>query len=466
MLEKEPGFNPEREPEVGPVPAPGEEERPYFDTEKELFNKLSDEEREKRIKGSGDETSAIQAYGLELALKSIDKGEVQKSPEEQAEFEKMVGAARNVISAFEIQRSPDNKKGENLVIVTDPGANKTMIEALYEAGREAAGADCRVVISEKPTGSAQPFGKVIDERLSNADCVLLMTSISRTHSPGMAALVTPHPNEAIAQLRTVRQKARGGEFPANARFISITQTRPEILTEGAALENLDQMRERVQGIREIMRDVESVHITSKNGTDLELDIKQDKTIVDDGKINVPGKAANFPFGEWSSAVDLENTNGTLVVDGVSTPPVGELDEPIILTIEKGMVTDIKGGEAAERLKTALDEANRVWREKHPEDTKTNAYKVAELGIGVNSKAFRYTPDGHRVAPPTSLEGEKGLGTIHIALGKNALFGVSKEDPDFNAPDVHIDNVIMETSVVGKKEDGSEVTIIEKGKAKF
>ena len=443
----------------------GREQGP-LDVEKRMFGKLPEEEQEQRATEAGTLDAAILQHGNEQALRSIDQPEKELSAEDQERFEKMLTGARNVIGAFQIQRSPDNKKGENLVIVTDTGADMLFIQSLYQAGRETAGADCRVVVTEKPTGPAQPFSKVVDERLTNADCLLYVTSFSRSHSQGTVELISPHPNEAVAQMKEARIKAGGGEFPTNARIISITQTRPEILTDGAAQENLEEMRVRLETIKEIMKDVESVHITSENGTDLELATKEKRIVTDDGKMDARGKVANFPFGEWSCAVNLDGTNGTLVVDGVSTIPVGELDQPITLKIGKGVVTDIQGGEAAERLRKALDEANAKWKEGHPDDTTTNAYRLAELGIGVNSKAFRYDSEGQRIAPPTSLEGEKGLGTIHIAIGKNTIFGVSPKDPDFNPPPVHIDNVIMATTVEARKKDGSKQNIIEQGQAKF
>jgi len=396
----------------------------------------------------------------------MDKPESFLSSEEQEEFERMLSGVRNVIDAFEIKRSPDGKKGETLTIVTDTGADRLFIKALYQAGREKAGSDCRVVITEKPTGTAQSFGTGIEKWLIGSDCILLVTSFSRTHSPEIVSLLSPHPNEVIAAWKAAIQKARGANFPFNGRIISITQTQPEILIDGAAQENLEEMRQRLERLKEIMQDVWKVEISSENGTDLVLGIKKGKTVIDDGKINTPGKVANFPFGEWSCAVDLEGTNGTLVIDGVSTPPIGKLDQPITLKIERGVVVDIQGGEAAQRLKTALDEANRTWKEKNPDDQTTSAYRLAELGIGVNAKAFRYLEDGRKIAPPTSLEAEKGLGTIHIALGKNSIFGVDKEDPDFNPIAIHIDNVIMKSSVKVEKPDGSKMTIIEKGQALF
>ena len=111
----------------------------------------------------------------------------------------------------------------------------------------------------------------------------------------------------------------------------------------------------------------------------------------------------------------------------------------------------------------MDKANKDYKEKHPEDTKTNAFKLAEFAFGMNSKAFRHTPEGKRISPPTSLEAEKGLGTIHIALGKNAIFkGMTPKDPDWNDIPIHIDCVNMAPTVKGIKKNGEEVELIKNG----
>jgi leucyl aminopeptidase (aminopeptidase T) len=177
-------------------------------------------------------------------------------------------------------------------------------------------------------------------------------------------------------------------------------------------------------------------------------------------VDKPGMASNFPIGETGGAVDLEGTNGVYVVDG-AIGMIGRVDKPVKITIEKGIAIKIEGGEAADKLRAILGKADQEYKKAHPEDKVASAYRLAEFAFGMNSKAFRYE-DGKRVSPPTSLEGEKGLGTVHIALGKNTLFGVPKEDPDYNDIPIHIDCVAMEPNVVGIKDKEEEIDIIEKG----
>ena len=114
------------------------------------------------------------------------------------------------------------------------------------------------------------------------------------------------------------------------------------------------------------------------------------------------------------------------------------------------------------MKGILEKANLEHKARYPEDATTDAFKLAEFAFGMNSKAFRYDEAGNKVSPPTSLEGEKGLGTIHIALGKNTIFNVPKTDPDYNDIGIHIDCVAMKTSIMGIKDNGEEIELIKNG----
>lgn len=66
-----------------------------------------------------------------------------------------------------------------------------------------------------------------------------------------------------------------------------------------------------------------------------------------------------------------------------------------------------------------------------------AYRVAELGIGLNPKAKIIG---------LVLEDEKVLGTVHIALGNNLSFGGDNDVP------LHLDGVILKPDIYvdGKK----------------
>lgn len=433
--------------------------KPYLDSEKEFFEKLPEEEKAKRISELG-EKGAIQQFGYEMSLRSKEQPERELSPEERESLEKMTAAVKNVLSLFELKRTPDNKQGENLIVVTDEGVDELIRLALYQGAKETAGNDARIVITPKPERPTQSLGPTVGERIKHADAILLATSLSRTYSKEVSDLVSAHPNEFIAKLQELRKKKRETMFPANSRIISITTTTKEILTEGASQENFEEMRERIEKMKEIMKDVEKAQVTSELGTNLEVDIKNYTLLGQDGRINRPGTGSNFPVGEYGGSVDLEKTNGVLMIDGAVTD-IGRVDEPIKIEIRQGKIVSIGGGEAARKLQVMLEKTNEDYKKQNPEGT-ADAFKIAEFSFGMNSKAFRYNEKGEKISPSTSLEAEKGLGTIHIAFGKNTILGVKKEDPDYNDIAIHIDNVVMKPSVKGIKKDNSEIEIINNG----
>lgn len=474
-------------------------------------------------------------------VKNTEGDEWNFSPEDEKAYEQLLQGARNVIKNFSLKRSPDNTKGETLRIVVDAGVDQVMLKALYDAGRETAGNDCRLVVVPKTEKPATPLGEAVGQAMQTADAVLLFTSLSRTHAKETSEVLYPsYDDKLIQQLLETDHfpvigkyllpelKAKMGErrkklkypddrevvFPSQGRIISITTSRREILSEGAALEDPVEMIEKMKKFGEVMEDVERVTITSFNGTNIEVDIKKTGAVFGEtGIIDKPGKASNFPSGEYCGGVDLANTNGTYVVDGCATvinrydeEPNERLDKkPIRLTVKNGVVVDIEGGEAAGWLKAKLEEENKKWEREYPlgilkknlgalnkkgttvsEDQiekmtteeildllrrenipfnenyrKMSAFNLAEIAFGMNSKAFRYE-NGEKVAAPVLLEAEKGEGTVHVAVGKNTTFA-PKDDPEYNEIPIHIDLVAMKPLVTGIKKDGSRVELVRDGK---
>lgn len=460
------------------------ESQSFKNAEKDFFDKLPEEEKKKRLEENPE--GATEQYGFELAMKSRDM-EKELTPEEKEEFEKLKLGASNVIKLFTLKRSPDNKKGENLVVIADSGVDDLMLKALYGAGREAVGDDCRVIIVPKTEHPKQALGKAVGEKMQTADAVLLLTSLSRSHSPETRDAMHPLYDEKIIedllssehlkrQLESLRsytpkelknrlesmKKSPEAMFPSKARFISITSSRREMLNVGGALENIDEMAQRIDKFAEKFEGVRSVHITSEDGTDLNLVVKPNTAMKETGIIDKPGQGSNFPTGEFSMAVEWSGTKGVYVANACATV-VNRLAEPIKITFKEGLAVNVEGGKEAVDIKTILDKANREYAEKNPDDKKTNAYRAAEFSFGMNSKAFRLNEEGEKISAPVLLEAEKLFGSVHIALGANGMFNIKKDDPGYNDPPIHIDFVAMNISVTGIKEDGTEIELIKNGR---
>jgi hypothetical protein len=172
-----------------------------------------------------------------------------------------------------------------------------------------------------------------------------------------------------------------------------------------------------------VRDAETIRIRGRAGTDLTLRVGGRPWKTDAGPLE-PGETANFPGGEVFVAPYADGAEGVLVAD-VTVPYTvdGLVDAPVTLRFERGRVTSIEGGRAAELLRELVDAAG------------AGADVIAELGIGLN---HALVPRGHVMLD------EKAGGTAHVAIGRNTgTYGGDNEasihvDCIFAAPEVEAD----------------------------
>ena len=134
---------------------------------------------------------------------------------------------------------------------------------------------------------------------------------------------------------------------------------------------------------------------------------------DTGLLQQPGAFGNLPAGEAYFAPIEGTAEGEIIFDE-SIGDIGKLAEPVRLTVQNGMAQVTSDNEPAKRLKQQLNGKGR------------EAYNIAEVGIGTNHQA---QIDGD------TLEDEKVLGTVHIALGNNSGMGGKVSVP------IHLDGLI-------------------------
>ncbi|HEU5212467.1 MAG TPA: aminopeptidase [Gaiellaceae bacterium] len=171
-----------------------------------------------------------------------------------------------------------------------------------------------------------------------------------------------------------------------------------------------------------------MHLTSPGGTDLTLRVGG-RPWRDDVHALQPGTMANFPGGEIYVAPHRDGADGVLVADLTVPYTVdGLVDEPVVIRFERGRITAIEGGRAADMLRTIVEEAG------------PGGDVVAELGIGLN---HTIVPRGH------VLLDEKAGGTAHVAIGRNT--GHYGGD---NEASIHIDCIFASPRITA---DGRLVT---------
>jgi leucyl aminopeptidase (aminopeptidase T) len=168
-----------------------------------------------------------------------------------------------------------------------------------------------------------------------------------------------------------------------------------------------------------------VRITTALGTDLTMDISGRKVMRDTGLFHRPREHGNLPAGECYVAPIEDRTNGVFVVD--KSYPGILIAEPIRLTVERGRVVDIQGGREAAQLRAQIEEGERL---PHGDGCRV----VCELGIGTNPNAR---------LQGNVLTDEKVMGTVHIAIGHNALdsYGGQNQAP------LHLDGVIGDPTLL-------------------
>ena len=281
--------------------------------------------------------------------------------------------------------------GEEVLVVCNP-----VTEGLGDLVRIVAqgeGADATLaVISERDSHAAEPPRTVAAAMLA-ADVVIAPTLQSLSHTA-----------------------ARKAASEAGVRIATMPGVTEEMLARVMGAD-MDELRRRGEAICALLDGGAEARITCANGSDLRLGLETRTSIVDAGDLSARGAFGNLPCGEGFIA-PLEGTGeGTLVVDG-SIAGVGQVENPVPLTVREGHLTDAVGaeGEALLELLTA-----------HGEDG-TN---VAELGIGTNEEA---------ILTGNILEDEKILGTAHVAFGASAAIGGTIQVP------VHLDCVVLEPTV--------------------
>ncbi|QHE73273.1 Leucyl aminopeptidase (plasmid) [Rhodococcus sp. WAY2] len=195
-----------------------------------------------------------------------------------------------------------------------------------------------------------------------------------------------------------------------------------------------ELRAPAARLREILTGGSTAHVTAPNGTDITMSIT-DRTAVGwlSGIAQNRCETMAWPGGEVSLP-PVEGTAVGQVVVEVAMTDVGGIVQPIHWTVDKGEVTEIKGGEEADRLRAIIAGV-------------PNALNIGELGIGINPEA-RLVDD--------ITEAKKRQGTAHIAMGDSA----NGYGGNVNC-DLHLDGLVPDVTI---RIDGE--LVVDAGVARF
>jgi leucyl aminopeptidase (aminopeptidase T) len=296
------------------------------------------------------------------------------------------------------------QRGERVLLITDQALAKE--QELLAQTIEAAGAELiRWTLPEDQRPLQTP--------------PLEIAEAARTCDVGLQFLGHTTVEEQPFRLAIVKAVAEGGR----CRFASGLNIDQAII-EHELSADYNEVAAITYKLYEALQGHDRVHIASPLGTDLSMSIKDRLVAIDPGIIRSPG-FNNLPAGECYVAPIETSANGILVIDK-SFPGI-LIEQPIKLTFQNGRVIEITGGKEADILRAQIEEA-----EQKPFGEGTRI--IAELGIGSNPAA-RITGN--------VMTDEKVMGTIHIAIGHNAVAPYNGQ----NRAPIHLDGVMGDPTLI-------------------
>jgi leucyl aminopeptidase (aminopeptidase T) len=173
----------------------------------------------------------------------------------------------------------------------------------------------------------------------------------------------------------------------------------------------EAMSELAARLKAVLDDGREVRVTSPAGTDITFSIEGRKGQVDDGNFRSPGKGGNLPCGEAYVSPKNKSAEGVIVFDGtIDLVPDAVIHKtPVKVVCRGGFITEVSGGEEAQRLLEVIRKGEEMARELGKAEEERNARALGELGIGINPAATMTC---------NMLEDEKVWKTVHFAIGMN------------------------------------------------
>lgn len=303
------------------------------------------------------------------------------------------------------------KKGEEVLIVTDPQTDIRIINAMAGAANSLGAEYGIFMMPIRGKDKATIFPKTLELAMDECDVFVGMTTASG------AAIYNNRLKELINEKKL--------------REVSICLRDIDNFTRGGALADYEKLYEDGVKLQKIWRGKKYAHITSPAGTDLYMEMNDMEPIIECGIARNPGDAMAWSDGEVSLGPVIGKTHGKLVIDG----PIcyyGNPKEPVELKIEEGKIVEVIGGD-----KKICREIKRQISEIKDSDN------IAEIGIGLNPASL-FNGDFE--------EEKKARGTCHIAMGNGFYYGQPARST------VHIDMVMYNPTITFDDE-----LIVEDGK---
>ncbi|WP_434310135.1 aminopeptidase [Hominifimenecus sp. rT4P-3] len=299
------------------------------------------------------------------------------------------------------------KEEEKILIVTDP-TSKVVADAVWEASSYIKNRSM-IVMDETVMHGADP-NPMVAAAMGAADVIFGCTKFSLFHAPAKKAAVA-----------------------AGARFVNMVDYCPEMLEKGGLYCDFEANGQTCLRIADALRGKKTCRITTSLGTDFTCSIEGIEPTPQLGRSLHPGESSSPPDIECATCAREGTGEGVVYIDGsIPHPRLGLIHSPIRLTVEKGRIVRIEGGEQAAILEQILQEFG---------DPKV--YQLGEIGLGLNPLCQ---------LTGRMLEDEGCSGTVHFGCGDNTGFGGR------TASRIHLDLVFQKPSLWA-----DEVQLLEEGR---
>lgn len=227
----------------------------------------------------------------------------------------------------------------------------------------------------------------------------------------------------------VTTKAAKKAIQRKSKFLSIpllTNDNRSLLSYSFLKMDTKKSKMMAQVIMRYLKEASVIHITTKEGTDLQFYKRGRMPGFFNGVVK-DGKGFSSASIEVYVPIEEDKTTGIMVVDG-SFGYIGKAKEPVTIRLEAGKILDIQNTAEGNRLKDYIQSY----------DDK-RMYVASELGIGLNSMA--------KCRGNSYIEDESAYGTFHIGFGRNIALGGKYEgkghfDIVANEPDIYVDNRLI------------------------
>jgi len=247
------------------------------------------------------------------------------------------------------------KKGESVLITVDSAMEFKPVEEVAKA-TEAAG--CKVMVAWHST--PQGYGKVADPQLPDSLKVAIPATDVWIEFNNQWLLYSTPWIEAMSNGRT--------------RYLFLGGLDSERVVRCIAHLDMDLQEKLQNKVVELTQKASKMRVTTPAGTDVSFANVPGRPITNELRADTPGP--HFLVGQIGWAPLEESINGTIVYDGSFSgggeADLGILTEPIKLTVKKGRIVDIQGGEQAKKMSDWLKKLN-----------DPNMYNLAHICYGFN-----------------------------------------------------------------------------------